>query len=77
VACEGLPVLFGFKVDAGAIVGSSLALDGNPLDVAFVETSQKSCTMIVSVDNVHKPGSTTEHRENQVSPSTMSVHQQG
>ncbi|KAF1912259.1 guanine-N(7)--methyltransferase subunit TRM82 [Ampelomyces quisqualis] len=65
VACEGLPVLFSFKVDIGAVLGSSLALSGNPLDVAFVQTSQNSWTMIVSVDNVHTPGSTAERRGNQ------------
>jgi tRNA (guanine-N(7)-)-methyltransferase subunit TRM82 len=75
VACEGIPALFNFKVDAGTAIGNSLAVDGNPLDVAFVETAQKLWFMIVSVDNVHKPGSTSERRENQVRTCIIYMHQ--
>jgi tRNA (guanine-N(7)-)-methyltransferase subunit TRM82 len=67
VACEGLPALFSFTIGTGAMASDSIALEGNPLDVAFVPTSQTSWTAIVSVDNVHKPGSTTEVRDDQVS----------
>ncbi|KAH4018298.1 tRNA methyltransferase non-catalytic subunit TRM82 [Parastagonospora nodorum] len=64
VACEGLPGLFNFNVGTGAVNGDSLSLMGNPLDVAFVQTSPNSWTTIVSIDNVHKAGSTSELREN-------------
>jgi tRNA (guanine-N(7)-)-methyltransferase subunit TRM82 len=67
VACEGQPALFSFNIATGANMTSSIPLQGNPLGVAFIQTSQDSSTMIVSVDNVHKPGSTTEIRDDQVS----------
>jgi tRNA (guanine-N(7)-)-methyltransferase subunit TRM82 len=67
VTCEGLPALFYFTIGTGAVAGHSIPLEGNPLDVAFVPTSQTSSTAIVSVDNVHKSGSTTEVRDDQVS----------
>jgi tRNA (guanine-N(7)-)-methyltransferase subunit TRM82 len=69
VACEGLPGLFNFNVGTGTVNGDSLSLMGNPLDVAFVQTSPNSWTTIVSIDNVHKAGSTSELRENTVSTS--------
>jgi tRNA (guanine-N(7)-)-methyltransferase subunit TRM82 len=51
----------------GTMTGKSMSLMGNPLDVAFVQTSPSSWTSIVSIDNIHKAGSTSELRENTVS----------
>ncbi|KAL5121206.1 tRNA (guanine-N(7)-)-methyltransferase non-catalytic subunit trm82 [Pleosporales sp. CAS-2024a] len=62
VACEGLPALFSFDVGAEDGLGASIALHGNPLSVAFVQTSPSSWTTVVSVDNVHRAGSTSELR---------------
>jgi hypothetical protein len=73
VACEGIPALFSFGIDLHATTGISLPLSGNPLDVAFVTTSPSSWAAIVSVDNVHKPASTTEFREDKVRMHTRSV----
>jgi tRNA (guanine-N(7)-)-methyltransferase subunit TRM82 len=67
VACEGVPALFGFDVGTDTMTGKSIPLKGNPLDVAFVQTSPSSWTTIVSIDNVHKAGSTSELRDNTVS----------
>lgn len=66
VACEGLPALTSFNIGAGAGTGNSIPLAGNPLDVAVVSTSPNSWTAIVSIDNVHRPGSTSELREGKV-----------
>jgi tRNA (guanine-N(7)-)-methyltransferase subunit TRM82 len=66
VACEGLPALFSFTV-GGAANANAIRLQGNALDVAIIATSQTSWSAIVSVDNVHKPGSTTEVRNHKVS----------
>jgi tRNA (guanine-N(7)-)-methyltransferase subunit TRM82 len=67
VACEGLPALFNFTLGVGATDGVTIPLRGNPLDVTFIQTSQAHCTVVVSVDNVHKPGSTTVVRDANVS----------
>jgi tRNA (guanine-N(7)-)-methyltransferase subunit TRM82 len=77
VACEGLPALFSFTIGTGAMAGHPIALEGNPLDVAFVPTSQNSWTAIVSIDNVHKPGSTTEIRDDQVSQQSYCIQRDG
>lgn len=66
VACEGVPALFNFVIDAASTRGTPIPLHGNALDVAFIQTSQSSWTVVVSVDNVHKPGSTTTVRGEQV-----------
>lgn len=66
VACEGLPALFSFTF-GGAANANAIPLQGNALDIAVIQTSQTSWSAIVSVDNVHKPGSTTEVRDNKVS----------
>jgi tRNA (guanine-N(7)-)-methyltransferase subunit TRM82 len=66
-----VPALFSFTIGTGALTGNSIPLEGNPLDVAFVCTSQTSWTAIVSVDNVHKPGSTTEIQDDKVSKRLM------
>jgi tRNA (guanine-N(7)-)-methyltransferase subunit TRM82 len=65
VACEGSPALFTFKLGTGT-AGSSIPLAGNALDVAFVSTSAGAPAAIVSIDNVHEPGSTSKVREDKV-----------
>jgi tRNA (guanine-N(7)-)-methyltransferase subunit TRM82 len=67
VACEGVPALFSFTIGTGIESGEHIALNGNALDVAIIQTSSTSSTMVVSVDNIQKPGSTTEVREDKVS----------
>lgn len=73
VACEGLPALFSFIVGVGATTGVTIPLNGNPLGVAFIHTSQAHCTVVVSVDDIHKAGSTTELRDDNVSVPLHSV----
>lgn len=65
VACEGVPALFSFAI-RGSGPGSHISLNGNTLDVAILQSSMSSLQVVVSIDNVHKPGSTTEKREDQV-----------
>lgn len=67
VACEGLPALFSIHVGAGETAVTAIALNGNALDVAFIQSSLDSCTAFVSVDNIHKPSSVTEVRDEKVS----------
>jgi tRNA (guanine-N(7)-)-methyltransferase subunit TRM82 len=67
VACEGIPALFCLSVGDGAKVADTIPLNGNLLGVAFVGTSTGSSTIVVSMDNMHKPGSTTEMRDDKVS----------
>ncbi|KAF2118508.1 tRNA methyltransferas-like protein [Lophiotrema nucula] len=64
VACEGIPAVFSVRLD-GTTTIDAVPLIGNALDVAFVYASEDSCTTVVSVDNIHKPGSTTEIREDE------------
>ncbi|KAH6637928.1 guanine-N(7)--methyltransferase subunit TRM82 [Boeremia exigua] len=70
VSCEGIPALFSFKIDAMTNTSSAtieysaaIALRGNALDVAFLSSSPTSSTVVVSIDHVHKPGSTKDVRE--------------
>ncbi|KAF1932480.1 uncharacterized protein M421DRAFT_417201 [Didymella exigua CBS 183.55] len=72
VACEGVPALFSFKVDAMTNTSSAateyscaIALKGNALDVTFLPISPTSSAAVVSIDNVHKPASTKEVREDE------------
>ena len=67
VACEGVPALFSFKLGESPASGKVISLSGNALDVTFICPTQSTCTAAVAVDNVHKPGSTTEIRDNEVS----------
>ncbi|KAF1836656.1 guanine-N(7)--methyltransferase subunit TRM82 [Decorospora gaudefroyi] len=70
VACEGIPALFRFfTTGIGLRVsgGTYIPLSGNALDVAVMGILPASSTMVVSIDNIHKPGSTTEAREDKVS----------
>lgn len=66
VACEGVPALFHFTIrgqGASSALSNVIQLNGNALGVAFVSVSTTAATVVVSVDNVHKPGSVTEVRE--------------
>jgi tRNA (guanine-N(7)-)-methyltransferase subunit TRM82 len=67
VACEGIPALFCLSVGDDAKVAVTIPLNGNTLGVAFVGSSTVSSTIVVSIDNMHKPGSTTEMRDDKVS----------
>lgn len=69
VACEGVPALFHFTIrgqGASSALSNVIQLNGNALGVAFVSVSTTAATVVVSVDNVHKPGSVTEVRETEV-----------
>ncbi|KAF1839900.1 tRNA methyltransferas-like protein [Cucurbitaria berberidis CBS 394.84] len=68
VACEGIPALFSFTIGAAATGGTAIPLGGNALDVAFIQSSPDSCVVVVSIDNIHTPGSTTEVRDNDKNP---------
>jgi tRNA (guanine-N(7)-)-methyltransferase subunit TRM82 len=59
-----MPALFFFSLSQyGALVHiQTLALDGNALDIA---TDSLSGNLIVSIDTIHTPGSTTELRNNE------------
>lgn len=57
--CEGVPAVFRFTIPSekkaiqeSAPTAEILPLNGNPLDVAIVSGS-----LLVSVDNIHEPGS--------------------
>ncbi|KAF2186820.1 guanine-N(7)--methyltransferase subunit TRM82 [Zopfia rhizophila CBS 207.26] len=66
VACEGVPALFNFRLGGKqkpSTIGEVIPLSGNALDVTFICPSKETRTAVVSVDNLHKPGSTTETRE--------------
>lgn len=65
VACEGVPALFDLAM-GGSTPGSQISLKGNVLDIALIVNPTGSVRIVVSIDNVHKPGSTTEKREDQV-----------
>jgi tRNA (guanine-N(7)-)-methyltransferase subunit TRM82 len=67
VACEGVPALFSFTLGGSSASGEMICVDGNVLDVTFLDLAQSTCTAIVSVDNVHKPGSTTKTHDGEVS----------
>lgn len=67
MACEGIPALFKFKAGGSSTVSQVVALAGNALDVTFICLSQSACTAVVSIDNVHAPGSTAEIRKDEVS----------
>jgi hypothetical protein len=58
IACEGIPVLFYFDIlsliDEEPIQWGVQRLPGNVLDVAIFEGH-----IILSIDNIHRPGSTT------------------
>ncbi|KAL6712080.1 tRNA (guanine-N(7)-)-methyltransferase non-catalytic subunit trm82 [Coniothyrium glycines] len=68
VACESVPALFFYKVGGRSHDGSYVPLQGNPLDVALIRTSPNVSSLVVSVDTVHKPGSSMELRDDHVSP---------
>lgn len=60
VALEGIALLFSFAVDAKDIhLIQKLPLEGNILDIVDLPDQQQ---VIVSIDNIHKSGSTREYR---------------
>lgn len=67
MALEGVPALISINVEAlqGAepVQATAMAISGNVLDVAA-----GSDGVIISVDNIHVPGSTTNKRSEQVRP---------
>lgn len=67
VACEGVPALFNLTLEDLLASVEVLPLNGNVLDVTFIHPSEYECVAIVSVDNAHKPGSTTEALDDAVS----------
>lgn len=67
VACEGVPALFSLKLGGPSPSVTTLVLAGNALDVAFVERDQDTRVAIISIDHMHRPGSTTEIRDDQAS----------
>ncbi|KAI9796868.1 MAG: tRNA (guanine-N(7)-)-methyltransferase non-catalytic subunit trm82 [Piccolia ochrophora] len=66
VAVEGIPALIMLSVTSNGHIGltQTLTLRGNPLDVAILA---EETLIIVSIDNVHKPGSTCDLRAASVS----------
>ncbi|EDU50550.1 tRNA (guanine-N7-)-methyltransferase subunit Trm82 [Pyrenophora tritici-repentis Pt-1C-BFP] len=64
VACEGVPALFHFKM--GDAHANHIPLAGNALDVAMIQTPISPMCLIISIDNIHKAGSTTEVRDDKV-----------
>lgn len=71
VACEGIPALFSFDI-GNSNAGHAIALNGNVLAVTFIHIPQPSHTVIVSIDNIQKPGSKTEARADKVPRSLIS-----
>ncbi|KAF2739260.1 guanine-N(7)--methyltransferase subunit TRM82 [Polyplosphaeria fusca] len=65
VACEGIPALVYVKLGPQVLL-ETIGLKGNALDVSFIQLSDSTWTVVVSVDNVHNPGSTTEVREDEL-----------
>lgn len=66
VACEGVPALFHFMITIGQAdpdVCHVLPLVGNPLDFAMLDLALDGIIAVVSVDNVHEPGSTSSRRQ--------------
>jgi tRNA (guanine-N(7)-)-methyltransferase subunit TRM82 len=64
--------LFSFTL-GGSIPGYRIPLNGNALDVAIIGTPAGSFKLAVSIDNIQKPGSTTEVREDKVSSLPRSI----
>lgn len=75
VACEGVPALVSFKLGNTQEPGKVLPLNGNVLDLAFIEVQESGSgsgsggrtVAAVSIDHVHQPGSTQEVRTTLVS----------
>ncbi|KAF1999494.1 tRNA methyltransferas-like protein [Amniculicola lignicola CBS 123094] len=68
VACEGVPAVFSISLggtNGPPVLGQTIPLTGNALDVGIISQNKEFCTAIVSIDNIHKPGSTTEIREDE------------
>jgi tRNA (guanine-N(7)-)-methyltransferase subunit TRM82 len=64
VAMEGVPLLLNFHVDGSGQLQhrQTITLDGNVLDVSLISHSP-TVTALVSLDNVHNPGSMVREKE--------------
>jgi tRNA (guanine-N(7)-)-methyltransferase subunit TRM82 len=70
VTCEGLPALFHFTISGNKQVSDlkqTLPLSGNPLDLTVLKSGHDTALIIVSLDQIHEPGSTTLRRQGGVS----------
>ena len=67
VACEGIPALVSFKLGGSSKAGKVVPLQGNVLDVAFIAVDAGREVAVISIDNVHQPGSIQEARQEPVS----------
>ena len=66
VACEGVPALFHFMIMIEQTIPDLchvLPLAGNPLDFVILDLPSGGSIAVVSVDNVHEPGSTSSLRQ--------------
>lgn len=71
VACEGVPALFHFMIMIEQTIPDLchvLPLAGNPLDFVVLDLPSDGSIAVVSVDNVHEPGSTSSLRQGGRSP---------
>jgi hypothetical protein len=66
IACEGMPAIFSIPcktvTDTATLQVRTIMLPGNVLDVAAFDDN-----VVISIDNVHQPGSTKAVIENSVS----------
>lgn len=69
VACEGVAALVSFRLGRSPKAGKVVPLQGNVLDVAFIASDAGRDVAVISIDHVHKPGSTQELRQDYVSVS--------
>lgn len=71
VTCEGIPAIIhvpvaSLRTDKASEDISFLPLDGNALDIGLIGDA-----LIVSTDNIHQPGSTSEIDSSEVNSSTI------
>lgn len=72
MACEGVPALVSIKLGTPSRETQVLALAGNLLDLTFVDVYGAGPVVAVSIDHVHRPGSTSEVRNESVSETRTS-----
>jgi len=62
--CEGMPALFTFLLTPGndLLHFQTIPLHGNALSLVIVPEENHGVSLIVSIDSIHKPGSTSELR---------------
>lgn len=66
MACEGLPALVSYKLGNSSKAAKVIPLDGNVLDLAFIDTAQGPIA-VISIDNIYAGGSTSVVRSSPVS----------